>query len=79
MSKSDHFENIGHIEKTGHQYYGTSMMAYESVDNCGTCDGARCGSCQTYYVVEDYDTEKQVYKGKDKEKAIELAGYDFCR
>lgn len=70
---------VPHIELTGHQYYGTSMMAYESVDNCGTCDGARCDTCKTYYVVEDFEQDKTIYKGKDKEKAIEIAGYDFTK
>ena len=38
MSKK---QKIGYIRKTGHQYFGTYMEAYESTDNCGTCDGAR--------------------------------------
>ena len=35
------------IVKTGHIYYNTSMEAYECVDNCGTCDGAKCDFCRT--------------------------------
>ena len=39
--------------KTGHIYYNTCMEGAESVDNCGTCDGARCDRCI------------DVYRGKD--------------
>lgn len=35
---------------TGHIYYGSSMSAYECVDSCGTCDGARCDSCKARYI-----------------------------
>jgi hypothetical protein len=63
---------ILHEEKTGHQYYGTHMAIYESTDNCGTCDGARCDRCKTKYIVEDYDNAKLLYSGFDKAKAEEI-------
>ncbi len=56
-------------EKTGHMYYGTSMAIYESTDNCGTCDGVRCETCRTRYIVEDLGKEGFVYFGFDKEEA----------
>lgn len=31
---------------SGHMYRGTSMEAFESIDSCGTCDGARCDNCE---------------------------------
>lgn len=54
------------IEHTGHQYYNSP---YESYDNCGTCDGARCDYCKTKYVVKDLHSDKVYYEGYDKEKA----------
>lgn len=76
-------ELIGQLNRTGHQYYGTYMEAYESTDNCGTCDGARCDNCKDIYEVYDYDIEdtkkQRIYKGTNKEKAIKLAGCDFTK
>ena len=72
-------DRLGRLIKTGHMYRGTYMEAYESVDNCGTCDGARCDICRDIYEVEEYPDEKIIYRGPDKEKAIELAGYNFVR
>lgn len=69
---------LGYVEKTGHYYKRLHMEAYESVDNCGTCDGACCDTCIDIYVVEDQDG-KILYRGRDKEKAIEIAGYNFVR
>lgn len=31
-------KTLGYVEKTGHYYKRYHMEAYESVDNCGTCD-----------------------------------------
>ena len=76
MSKE---QKIGYIRKTGHQYFGTFMEAYESTDNCGTCDGARCDICKDMYCVEDFNNDKLLYYGKDKDMAISIAGYNFIR
>lgn len=54
------------IEYTGHQYY---RSPYESYDNCGTCDGARCDYCKKKYVVKNLRTDTEYYNGTDKEKA----------
>lgn len=62
-------------QKTGHQYYGTEMEAYEGSDNCSTCNGLMCDACKSYYVVED--DSKHIYIGRNKNKAVKLAGYDF--
>jgi len=62
---------ILHKEKTGHQYYGTYMAVYESTDNCGTCDGAKCDFCKTLCIVTDFDDDKILYKGFDETKAEE--------
>lgn len=40
------------LEYTGHTYYGSP---YETCDSCGTCDGAKCGTCLTKVIVEDED------------------------
>lgn len=53
-------------EFTGHIYY---RSPYESCDNCGTCDGARCDYCKEKYTVENLRTNKVYYNGFDKEKA----------
>ena len=31
---------------SGHMYRGTSMEAFETIDSCGNCDGARCDYCE---------------------------------
>lgn len=53
-------------EYTGHQYY---RSPYESCDNCGTCDGARCDYCRKKYIVKDLRTDTEYYNGTDEEKA----------
>jgi len=72
------------IEKTGHVYYGTSMMQYESVDNCGTCNGTKCAICKDKYIVENFaldESEKALeeilYSGYDKKKAEEFYGKEL--
>lgn len=70
-------EIIGHVEKTGHLYKRLLMEDIESVDNCAACDEAWCDMCVDLYIVEDWKEDKLLYKGRDKEKAIEIAGYDF--
>lgn len=55
-----------YAELTGHQYY---RSPYESSDNCGTCDGARCDTCNTKYIVEDFYLNKIYYNGFNKDKA----------
>lgn len=71
-------ENVlGHVEKTMHYYKRLHMDDVESVDDCGTCDGACCDNCRTIYVVEDWSNDSVLYHGPDKKKAIEIAGYDF--
>lgn len=54
------------IEFTGHQYY---KSPYESCDNCGTCDGARCQTCKKLYIVKDLVDDKEYYIGGDANKA----------
>lgn len=68
---------IGYVEKTQHQYKRLHMDDIESIDNCGTCDGACCDICKTIYVVEDWSNDKTIYRGGDKEEAVKLAGYNF--
>ena len=53
-------------ELSGHMYYGS---IHESCDDCGTCNGARCDSCVTRYIVEDLITNKLYYRGSNKEEA----------
>lgn len=65
---------MAHVEKTGHQYYGTEMMIYEAVDSCKTCDGASCHRCRDKYVVEDWEKDKQLYSGFDKAEAERIYG-----
>lgn len=56
-------------ELTGHQYYGSP---YESCDECGNCDGARCDYCKLKYIVKDLFSDKEYYNGYDKDKADEI-------
>ena len=77
MGSSDNI--IGHVEKTMHYYKRCHMEDIESVDNCGTCDGTCCDNCKTVYIVEDWGSDKTLYRGQDKEKAVEIAGYKFCK
>jgi hypothetical protein len=72
-------KTLGYTEKSGHYYKRMHMEAYESTDNCGTCDGALCDICHDFYTVEDRETGKILYHGRDKEKAISIAGYNFVR
>lgn len=37
---------------SGHIFRGSS---YESDDDCGTCDGARCAWCMEHYIVTVFD------------------------
>lgn len=68
---------IGHVEKSGHLYKRLHMEDIESVDTCAACDEACCDICIDMYIVEDWKENKLLYKGRDKEKAIKIAGYDF--
>lgn len=70
---------VGHVEKTHHLYARYHMNDIESTDDCGTCDGACCEGCADRYVVEDFNSNKAIYVGFDREKAIQVAGYDFTR
>lgn len=72
-------ECIGWVNKTGHYHNRTGLAAYESTDNCGTCDGLLCDICKDVYIVETIEDGKVIYQGKDKDKAIELAGYNFVK
>ena len=38
-------EDVSHY-MSGHMYRGTSMEAFETIDSCGNCDGAKCGICK---------------------------------
>lgn len=51
---------------TGHQYY---RSPYESDDNCGTCDGARCDYCTKMYRVYNQMTDEIYYYGRSESKA----------
>ena len=53
-------------ELTGHMYY---RSPYESCDDCGNCDGARCEYCKTKYIVKSFDDETLYYSGYDKKEA----------
>lgn len=55
-------------EYTGHMHY---RSPYESCDDCGNCNGARCDYCKTKYVVEDFgnDTDNILYNGFSKDDA----------
>lgn len=53
-------------ELTGHMYY---KSPYESCDSCGTCDGIKCDTCRTKYIVEDLYKNKEYYTGFDKNEA----------
>lgn len=72
-------ERIGYLNKTGHYHNRSGLAAYESTDNCGTCDGALCDTCRDIYIVRNLEDDKLIYRGTDKDKAIELAGYNFVR
>lgn len=58
-----------HTELTGHMYY---RSPYESCDDCGNCDGARCESCRTKYIVEGIESDSLYYTGYDKDKAKQI-------
>lgn len=77
IQEADESDIIGHVEKTGHLYKRLHMEDIESVDNCAACDEACCDMCIDVYIVEDWKENKLLYKGRDKEKAIKIAGYDF--
>ena len=55
---------------TGHMYYNS---IYETCDNCGNCDGAKCEFCKTKYVVEDWKNDKTLYFGDSIEEMKEVA------
>ncbi len=60
---------------TGHLHRNS---IYESDDNCGTCDGARCDTCKTRIIVDAFvyelegkrrHIEKNIYTGFSREEA----------
>lgn len=53
-------------ELTGHMYYGSP---YESCDECGNCNGAKCDFCHEKFTVIDLYTDHIYYIGFDKDKA----------
>ena len=69
---------------TGHTWYNSP---YESDDNCGTCDGARCGTCRE--IIEELDIECSIQSnilenmlieaGAPKDVAEYFAYDDSCR
>lgn len=73
------YEYLGWLNKTGHYHNRSGLAAYESTDDCGTCDGLMCDVCRDMYTVERLEDNKIIYYGPDKEKAIELAGYNFVK
>ena len=68
---------IGYVEKTGHYYKRLHMETCEKTNDCTTCDQSCCDTCEDIYVVENIFTDKILYKGTNKEEAIEIAKYDF--
>jgi len=72
------------ILKTGHVYYGTSMMQYRSVDSCETCNGMTCAICKDKYIIENFALDESdealdeiLYSGYDKKKAEEFFGKEL--
>lgn len=71
------------IHYSGHRYF---RSPFESDDNCGTCDGARCDYCRK--IVDKADLEFSICtgtlysilleEGVPKDIASELAYSDFC-
>ena len=51
-------------ELTGHMYYGSP---YETCDDCGNCDGARCDYCDIVWIVEDTNEKIHIEKEYDDE------------
>ena len=74
---NEEVEIIGYIRKSHHLYERLNMTDIEATDSCGTCDGALCDGCVDMYVVSDFTNDKLLYYGKDKQKAIKIAGYNF--
>jgi hypothetical protein len=54
---------------TGHTHY---RSPYESYDNCGTCDGARCETCREMYEVADFDSDNRYKIVATKEEAEQI-------
>lgn len=59
---------------SGHIYRNSP---YESDDNCGTCDGARCDTCRERWRVEGWNSENEkdvtLRRFNSKEEAQEYA------
>ena len=51
-------------ELTGHMYYGSP---YETCDDCGNCNGARCDYCDIVWIVEDTNEKIHIKKEYDDE------------
>ena len=60
---------LSSLEMSGHTHYGSP---YETATDCGNCDGARCHKCNDIYVVTDYDTMEELYRGSNIDKAVDL-------
>lgn len=71
------------VHYSGHIHY---RSPYESDDNCGTCDGARCDYCRKivdkseleFSICTDILYNILIEEGVPKDIASELAYSDFC-
>ena len=70
---------------SGHMYRGTSMEAFETIDSCGNCDGARCDYCEKREIPAHWELAVEsdklfnalVADGVDESVASDLAFNDF--
>lgn len=66
MIKND---KIMRKELSGHLYYGN---IYETSNNCGNCDGARCHCCKEVYIVESLISDDVLYAGYSEDEALDI-------
>ena len=70
---------------SGHMYRGTSMEAFETIDSCGNCDGARCDTCERREIPAGWELSVETDKlckaliddGVPTDVAEDLAYNDF--
>lgn len=70
---------------SGHMYRGTAMEAFETIDSCGNCDGARCETCEEKTISAHWEVsvntdelyEALVATGLEDGVAADLAYNDF--
>lgn len=78
------WKGTGHY-MSGHMYRGTEMEAFETIDSCDNCDGARCDHCEERKIPAHWELsvstdelcEALKAAGIDNDVAEDLAYNDF--